>query len=293
MPPAAGAPPVFASPRPLVFAHRGGAALAPENTLPAFGRGLEEGADGLEFDVRLSADGVPMVIHDATLERTTDGAGLVASRAAAELARLDAGFHFAPDRGYPWRGRGARIPRLDETLAAHPRARSIIEVKDADRRAAAAVVDAVRSVGAEARVCIGSFHRVVLDQVRALASDVATGGSLPEAWWTMIRSKARWPWVAARRFQAFQVPEYHNGRRVLTPAFVRQAHREGTCVQIWVIDDADAMRRLLDWGVDGIITDRPDLIVPALHAYAGGWARATAGVPAAARASRPRRSSAE
>jgi glycerophosphoryl diester phosphodiesterase len=269
VPTAAGALPVFAAARPLVFAHRGGAGLAPENTLPAFQRGLAEGADGLEFDVRLSADGVPMVIHDATLDRTTDGTGPVAARTAAELARLDAGFHFGRDRGHPWRARGARIPRLDETLDAHPGIPVIIEIKDDDLRAAEAVVAAVRATRAEGTVCVGSFHHLVLQRVRALAPAVATGASLPEAWWTMVRSKVRWPWVPPRPFQAFQVPEYHGGRRVLTPAFVRQAHDEGARVQIWVIDDLDAMRRLLDWGADGIITDRPDIIVPALLAYAG------------------------
>jgi glycerophosphoryl diester phosphodiesterase len=263
-----GAAPVFASERPLVFAHRGGAGLTPENTMAAFVRGLAEGADGLEFDVRLSADGVPMVIHDPTLERTTDGTGPVAARTARELARLDAGFRFAADREFPWRGRGARIPRLVEVLEALPDTRAIIEIKDGTPEAAAAVAAAVRAARADERVCVGSFHRDVLRAVRRLAPGVATGASLPEAWWTMVRARLRWPWAARRPFHAFQVPEFHQGRRVLTPAFVRQARREGARVQVWVVDQPDDMRRLLDWGVDGLITDRPDVIVPACRAYA-------------------------
>ena len=113
-------PAVFQSDRPLVFAHRGGAQLAPENTMPAIDNGMALGADGLEIDVQLSADGIPVVIHDQTLDRTTDRTGPVSALTAAELARVDAGFHFELDGKHPFRGQGIGVPLLDDVLAKHP-----------------------------------------------------------------------------------------------------------------------------------------------------------------------------
>jgi glycerophosphoryl diester phosphodiesterase len=112
--------------RPLVFAHRGGAALAPENTVVAFEGGLSHGADGMELDVHLSRDGVPVVIHDGKVDRTTNGRGEVASFSAAELATLDAGFHFNPSGGFPFRDLGHGVPTLEAVLARWPAARVIV-----------------------------------------------------------------------------------------------------------------------------------------------------------------------
>jgi len=154
--------------RPLVYAHRGGAGLAPENTLLAFEKGLSTGADGIEFDVRLSLDGVAVLMHDPTLERTTDGTGPVAQRTAAELAALDAGFRFERDGAFPFRGRGIGVPTLGDVLARHPDTSLIIELKSADSRLAQAVVHEIHAAGAASRVTVGSFQKGALDAVRAL-----------------------------------------------------------------------------------------------------------------------------
>lgn len=254
---------VFDAPQPLVFAHRGGAALAPENTLVAFAQGLALGADGLELDVHLSRDGVPVVIHDATVDRTTSGTGSVAALTAAELARLDAGARFGADQGFPFRDRGHGVPTLAEVLDASPSTRVIIEMKQGTAALGAAVVAVVKRMGAAHRVCLGSFQQAALDAARALAPEVATSASQPEVRWTIHRGWVRWPFGWRAPYVAFQVPEVAGRLRVVSPAFLAQARRDHRRVQVWVVNEPTQARRLLDWGVDGLVTDRPDLMVEA------------------------------
>lgn len=258
----------FNSREKLVFAHRGGARLAPENTMAAFENGVALGSDGIECDVHLSRDGVPVVIHDKTLDRTTDNTGPVDHRTAEELARVDAGYRFsAPDGSFPFRGRGIGVPSLERVLRAFVGIRVIIEMKQGDAALARAVLDVIRGVGAADRVCVGSFHRGGLDLIRAEAPEVATSASENEARWTLYRAWSRWPFTAARVYCAFQVPEHAGRMRVVSPAFVRQAHRDDARVDVWVVDGADDITRLLSWGVDGVITDRPDVAVAARNAW--------------------------
>jgi len=253
-----------------VFGHRGGARIGPENTALAFMRAMASGADGFECDVRLSADGVPVIIHDATLERTTDAAGPVIARTADQLAAVDARCHFQP--AVPEFGvlEPVGIPRLSDVLMRFARARVIIEIKD-ERPAAGVVVAAlIRELGAVPRVCVGSFHKPVLDAVRAAAPEVTTSASRQEAQWTLARSWVRWPFPSSPPYRAFQVPERAGRLHVVTPAFVRQVHRERAVVQVWTVDAPDDIRRLLALGVDGIISDRPDLAARARDAFVEG-----------------------
>src|SRR5712671_30579 len=150
--------PFFRSPHPLVFAHRGGSALAPENTMPAFANGLLLGADGIELDVHLSRDGVAVVHHDAAVDRTTRGQGAVSSMTAAELARLD-------------------VPALSEVLSQFRDARVIVELKVNRKELAHAVVDVVRRADAVERVCLGSFGRKVLNAARGALPAMATSAA--------------------------------------------------------------------------------------------------------------------
>jgi len=234
--------PFFASPRPLVFAHRGGSALAPENTIEAFDNGLRLGADGLELDVHLSRDGAVMVHHDRTLDRTTTLAGPIAERTADELRR-------------------ANVPALAEVLARYRDVRIIIELKVNRVDLAAAAVDVVRRAHAAHRVCFGSFGWRVLHEVRALAPAVATSAAREEVRWALYRSWVRWP-VSRVAYAGYQVPEWAGRTHVVSPWFVDCAHRAGLGVQVWTVDREDDARRLLGWGVDALITDRPDIIVP-------------------------------
>src|SRR6185503_13987366 len=231
----------FAASRPLVFAHRGGSALAPENTIAAFDNGLALGADGLELDVHLSRDGV-VVHHDRTLNRTTTLAGPVAARSADELARVN-------------------VPALADVLARYPDVRIIVEMKENRAELAAATIEVIRRAGAVERVCLGSFGRRVLRAARAIEPSIATSAAREEVRWWLYRSWCRWP-VARVGYSGFQVPEVSGATRVVSRRFVDYAHRAGLGVQVWTVDEEADARRLLGWGVDALITDRPDRIVP-------------------------------
>ena len=253
--------------RPLVFAHRGGCALGPENTLAAFDRGHAAGADGFELDVHLSADGVVVVCHDATLERTTDAAGLLAARTAADLARVDAGHRFVDAAGaFPFRGLGVGIPTLSEVLQRYPEMLLIVEMKDDTAAMGRAVAEAVRSAGAVERVCVAGYGQQSLDAARAALPAAATSASYPEARLAVYRSIARWP-VRKARYDAFQVPETAGILRIVSPRFIRDVHAAGCKLQVWTVDEEGDMDRLLTWGVDGLISNRPDVAVRVRNAF--------------------------
>lgn len=246
--------------RPQVFAHRGGAALRPENTLVAFDHGLSLGADGLEFDVRLSRDGIVMVHHDATLDRTTSGRGPLAAFTADELGRLDAGHSF---EGF--RGAAGGVPTLEAVLRRYPSVPLIIELKVNDPVLAHRTIDAVRAAGAVDRVALGSFGTRVLRAARTYEPAIRTGSSREETRLALYRSWVRWP-VRRPPNREYQVPEVSGSTRVVSPRFVRDAHEAGVAVHVWTVDAAPDMQRLLDWGVDGLISDRPDIAVEVVRA---------------------------
>lgn len=239
----------FRAPRPLVFAHRGGSALAPENTIDAFDNGIRLGADGLELDVHLSRDGVVVVHHDRTLDRTTTLSGPVAARSAVEL-------------------NSARVPSFADVLARYRDGRMIVELKVNRPELAVAVVDAVRRADAVDRVCLGGFGQRVLHTVRAMEPAVATSAAREEVRWALYRSWVRWP-VTRVAYDGYQVPEWSGRTRVVSPRFVEAAHRAGLGVQVWTVDREEDARRLLAWGVDALITDRPDIIVPIVKRLSG------------------------
>ena len=249
--------------RPLVYAHRGGALLRPENTILAFDYGLSLGADGLELDVHLSRDGVVVVHHDAMLDRTTGARGPLAERTADELAHVDAGYWFTGadatgGHAYPFRGQGIGIPRLSEVLSRYPAIPLVVELKVNRPELAERVLEDVRRAGAVDRVAFGSFGWRVLHTVRSLEPKIPTGASQEEVRWALYRSWVRWP-LLRPRYRELQVPEQAGATRVVTRRFIEYAHRAGLLVKVWTVNDPADMRRLLEWGVDALISDRPDL----------------------------------
>src|SRR5262245_46579791 len=184
--------------------------------MTAIDNGMSLGSDGLEIDVQLSSDGIPIVIHDPMLDRTTDKTGPVRDLTAAELARVDAGFRFEVDGLFPFRGRGIGVPRLDDVLKKYPNARVIIEMKGGQPALARAVAASIKKAGAVERSCVGSFHQSSIDTLRAEAPEIVTSASQEEARWTLYRSWIRWPFTAARPYVAFQVPEAVGNMRVMT-----------------------------------------------------------------------------
>ena len=210
--------------------------------MAAFDNGLALGADGLELDVHLSSDGVVVVHHDATLDRTTALRGPIAARTAAELQEAD-------------------VPPLASVLARFPEVPVIIEMKVNTSEMAAAVIATLRAADAVPRVCLGSFGLRVLRTARALDPAVATSAAREEVRWALYRSWCRVP-VRRAPYAGYQVPEWSGRTRVVSRPFVDHAHRAGLAVQVWTVDTEPDARRLLDWGVDALITDRPDIIVP-------------------------------
>jgi glycerophosphoryl diester phosphodiesterase len=266
--------PFFAPGRPRVFAHRGGSALAPENTLAAFEAGLRVGADGLELDVHLSADGVPVVFHDDVLDRTTDATGRVSARTAAELARVDAGFRFQSARGdYPFRGQGLGVPRLRDVLLRHRGVPIIVEMKLDSEELAARVADDIRAADALDSVCAAGYGSTSAATIRRLLPGIATSACHAEVRLAVYRSWGRWP-IKRPSFGGYQVPEIAGRIRIVSPRFIRHAHAAGLEVQIWTVDAEADMDRLLGWGADALISNRPDLAVTVRDTFAGAVARA-------------------
>lgn len=253
--------------RPMVFAHRGGGALAPENTLAAFDQAVTLGVDGLELDVHQSKDGHLVVCHDPTVDRTTDGSGSIADLTLPQLRELDAGYAFTPDGGetFPFRGRDVRIPTLEQVLRRYEGVRLSVELKGDDVASARLALDASEDAGTLERMCLGSFGRLPVRWVRAQGASVATWATQSEVVRFLLLHSLhlRQP---GPRAHAFAVPERAGRRTVVTPRLVQTLAKHGTPVHVWTVNEADDMRRLLDWGVRGLVTDRPDV---ALDVVAG------------------------
>jgi glycerophosphoryl diester phosphodiesterase len=245
---------------PIILGHRGASVSAPENTLAAFGRALEQGADGFELDVTLSADGVPVVIHDDTLDRTTTGSGRVSGLSLKALMQLGAGYPARFGQAFA----GERLPTLAEVFAVFG-SRAIINVElEADRSAerplAARVVDEVRAHGLERRVILSSFQFSNLKRVRALDPSLPIG---------LLYGAAAGGARLARCLAPSLWPDaHHPGYSSLTAAGLDWYHRQNLRVNTWTVNSEPELRALIEAGVDGLITDRPDLAVAVRRALA-------------------------
>ncbi len=263
--------PYLVADHPLFFAHRGGSALAPENTLVAFERGLSYGADALETDVHATRDGEIVIIHDATVDRTTDGAGPVAGYTLDELRALDAGFRFTPDgsHSYPFRGAGVTIPTLRELLERFPTTRVNIEMKVSAPASEERLWRIIQDAGAQDRVLVASFPLAPLARFRALSEGrVATAATMPEMRAFLLAAYARRLGWLRPAFDALQVPQTWRGIPIVTVLTVAAAHQLGLVVHVWTVDDRPSMQRLLALGVDGLMSDRPDILQAALAEHA-------------------------
>lgn len=248
--------------RPAHISHRGGAKLEPENTLAAFRRAVAEfQTDVLELDVHRTRDGVIVVHHDATVDRCTDGEGPIAGYTFEALQRLDAGFRFSPDGvTFPRRGQGVRIPSLDEVLDACPTVRINLEVKPDEEGFEAQLATQLRRRGEVARFCLGSESDVVAGRLVE---------AMPEACHFFPRDALTAFSLGALqgdetppdpRFHVADMPATYEGMPLITPELTRIARLHGVAVLVWTIDDEAEMRALLAAGVDGLMTDRPDIL---------------------------------
>jgi glycerophosphoryl diester phosphodiesterase len=253
--------PALRGPLPLTFAHRGGAGLWPENTLEAFRGAVALGSSHLETDLRMTRDGEIVLMHDARLDRTTNGSGEVSAHTLAELKRLDAGHHFSPDgKTFPYRGRGVTIPTFAELVAAAPSARFNVEIKERGPfdlpRALIAFVE--RHALADRVVVAAERHELVRDFRRLSAGRIATSASRRECLQFWLASRVSLTAVLRPPYQALQIPVRAGNATLVTPRLLDAAHRAGVAVHVWTIDDPIEMAALLDLGVDGLMSDYPD-----------------------------------
>lgn len=253
---------------PLLIAHRGGAGLYPENTLEGFRASHQVWqADMLELDVHASADGAAVVIHDPTVERTTNGRGAVAEMELEELRTLDAGYRFTPDdgRSFPYRGQGIRIPTLEEVVRATGDLPLVVELKTAAAQAPLqAVLDAARC---EERVCVAGERRAFTSDFHEYVGPRSASRESVLRFYVLHRARLAKLWRPDAH--VVNIPPTWRGGPLATRRLVRDLHDRGLAVHVWTVNDPDEMHRLLEIGVDGILTDYPDRLARVLHERVG------------------------
>ena len=253
--------PYFALPTPVILGHRGAGGMAPENTLVSFARGLDDGADIIETDVHGTADGVAVLMHDARVDRTTDGVGALADLSLAEVQKLDAGYHFEGNEygATSHRGRGIRVPSLDEAFEAFPEARFNLEIKAPGRALIRSIVDSVLAHQREDRTLLVAGDDSTQDEIRSVLAETgaqpALGASLQDILEVVASALEDRP--PSTDSMALQIPDTFGGRPLVTRELIRHAHAHDIAVHVWTINDPATMQDLLSRGVDGIVTDFP------------------------------------
>lgn len=254
----------------LNIAHRGGRRIRPEHTLEAYRQALEDGADVLELDLHATSDHVIVVMHDAEIDRTTNGTGFIKDMTFEKLQTYDAGYNFTTDDGatYPYRDMGLVVPSLEEVLEAFPDVPYVIEIKQAEPSIVDAFVAMTREHGVVDQINGAAFDGDVLAELRLAAPEMATSFSEGEVFEYFVASSA--PdgidpeYVPPAEF--LQVPLTFMGIDVLHEQFIPTAHELGLKVHVWTINDEEEMRTLIeDFGVDGIMTDDPPLLTTVIE----------------------------
>ncbi|MCU0820968.1 MAG: glycerophosphodiester phosphodiesterase [Spirochaetes bacterium] len=246
----------------VVLAHRGAPKVLPENTIPSFKKAVELGADVLEADIHFTKDKKFAVIHDNTLERTTDGKGRVADYTLAELKTLDAGYKFSADGGktFPHRGRGMTIPSFEEMLIEFPVERLNIDLKSKSHEQINHYADIINRFGAEKRILTASKHTSILIKIRKLFPVMATSFGLREIVFLFTLSRLRLQRIIEFRGDALQIPVSYHGIKLARQSFVKRAHQKNLQVHFWTINNEDKMKELLAIGADGIFTEDAALL---------------------------------
>ena len=254
-------------PRPLAMAHQCGDHVWPGDTLYACERAVALGADILDLDFQLTTDGVPVLIHDETLERTSNGAGRVDAHTLAELKSLDAAYNWSPDGGqtFPYRGQGITFTTVEEIFQAFPDQHLNIEIKTETEEAALVFCNLIRDYNMAEQAMAASFADAQMKAFRRYCPEVATAATQNE----MIAFFAlQTVWLGSLYspdFQTVQVPEERFNITILTPGFIASARERGLEAHVWTINEKDDMTRLLALGVDAINTDNPDRLMDVLE----------------------------
>ena len=251
----------FDAPEPWAIAHQGGRGLWPENTLYAFNRATELGVDVLDMDLRVTADGEVVVIHDASVDRTTNGQGRVDAMTLAGIRELDAGYRFENGGEFPYRGRGLTVSTLGEVLSEFPESRLILEMKQFTHEQAVAFCRLLMERNATKRVLVASFAHDPMKAFRAECPEVATSATMREGLILYHLNRIRLASLYRSPAVALQIPETLGDTRIVEPRLFDLAAAYNVRVQVWTVNDGVDMRRLLRMGVHGILTDFPDRLL--------------------------------
>lgn len=251
--------PFYAAERSINIAHRNGHALMPANTVEAGLYALEVGADILEIDVHLTADKQLVVRHDEIIDNTTDGVGRISEMTLAEIANYSAKFH---EVEYPNRLSPAyiKIPSLAALFERIPNARLLIEIKPQNNDASVRLCQVVRQYNMAEQVLVGSFHTSVLKHFRRICPEVPTSHGKSEIQHFFILAKLGLGHLYNPQGYSMQLPMSYKGAKVFSSQLLKAARKLNLKVEIWTVNDADTFDKLIAMGVDGIITDRPDLL---------------------------------
>lgn len=267
--PAPAHPYYFNAPRPLVIAHQGGDGLWPGDTLYAFQHAVDLGVDVLEMDAHITKDGQIVLMHDEKVDRTTDGTGLIEDLTLAQLRELDAAYQWSPDSGqtFPFRGQGIQVPTLEELFQKFPQMRYVIEIKLTRNPIGQPLCDLIRKYDMQDHVMVASFHDDAMSAFRQTCPEVATSAAKTEVTSFVLLGKIFLSGLLSPKFESLQVPYETSesyGIPVMTERFIREAHARNVKVEPWTVNDPDLMKQYIAWGVDGLITDRPDLMLEVL-----------------------------
>ncbi len=259
--------PYFTSNKFLVIAHRGGRSLGPENTLYTYRNAVKLGVDVFEMDVRGTKEGALVALHDDTVARTTNATGPVENYTLAELKKLDAAYRWTPDNGrtFPLRNKGIVIPTLAEVFNAFPQTKMNLEIKDPRSSAIRSLCRLIREQHMTEKVMIASFDAGSLREFRAVCPRVATSAGSSEAMLFYGLQKLYLESAYSPDAQALQVPRAYGDLRIVNRRFIEAAHARNMRVQVWTVNDIDAMNSLLKQGVDGIMTDYPQRLLELLE----------------------------
>ena len=261
----------YTDPRPqvMVIAHQGGDGIWPGDTLYAFEKAVETGADVLEMDAHITLDGEIVLMHDEKVDRTTDGSGLIEDLPLSKLKLLDAAYRWSNDGGatFPYRGQGIQVPTLDELFERFPDKRYLIEIKLTRNPIHQPLCDMIREYNMQEKVVVASFHDDSMALFRETCPEVATGASKGEVTPFVILGKLFLSGWLSPEYQSLQVPwetSESYGIPIMTERFIREAHAKNLHVEPWTVDDPALIKQYIQWGVDGIITDRPDVMMEVL-----------------------------
>lgn len=274
-----------------VIAHRGGRGVAPENTLLAFETAEQMGVDVLEMDIHLTKDLEIVVIHDATINRTTNGEGAVSNFTLQELQGFDAAYYFSPKADYnnprdfelrdkvedtkamyPYRGKGITVPTLYDVFSKFPQKRMIIELKPDKGDIIEPFCDLISNFHKEDQIIVGSFHGDILVQFREICPGIATSASPGEVVQFLFADKVFLAGTISPTYIALQIPPGMKKRlfgflpkfAITSPSLINSAHKKRVIVQVWTVNDSDEMKQMIEMGVDGVMTDYPDRLIKIL-----------------------------